>query len=49
MKVTSWNVNSVRTRLGHVTDWLQTNPVDVLCLQETKVRDEDFPESAFTD
>lgn len=49
MQVTSWNVNSVRTRLQQVTDWLQTNPVDVLCLQETKVVDEDFPEQAFTD
>ena len=49
MQVTSWNVNSVRTRLEHVTNWLQANPVDVLCLQETKVVDEDFPEAAFTD
>ena len=49
MKVASWNVNSVRTRLQQVTDWLEKNPVDVLCLQETKVVDEDFPEAAFTD
>ena len=47
MQVTSWNVNSVRTRLEHVTNWLQAHPVDVLCLQETKVVDEDFPEAAF--
>lgn len=47
MQVASWNVNSVRTRLGHVTDWLAANPVDVLCLQETKVVDQDFPRSAF--
>ncbi|NJR16066.1 MAG: exodeoxyribonuclease III [Calothrix sp. CSU_2_0] len=43
MKVASWNVNSVRSRLEHVTNWLQQNPVDVLCLQETKVVDADFP------
>ncbi len=49
MKVTTWNVNSVRTRLEHITQWLQANPVDVLCLQETKVIDKDFPEQAFTD
>lgn len=49
MKVTSWNVNSVRTRLEHVTGWLEANPVDVMCLQETKVVDEDFPEQAFID
>ena len=29
--------------------WLQDNPIDVLCLQETKVVDESFPRSAFTD
>lgn len=48
MQVASWNVNSVRTRLDHVTDWLTTNPdVDVLCLQETKVVDPDFPKAPF--
>src|SRR5919202_1759658 len=47
MKVATWNVNSIRTRLGQVVDWLQTNPVDVLCLQETKVVDADFPRSQF--
>ncbi|MEM6351347.1 MAG: exodeoxyribonuclease III [Cyanobacteria bacterium P01_D01_bin.14] len=49
MKVASWNVNSVRTRLTHVIDWLTANPVDVLCLQETKVQDKDFPIEAFTE
>lgn len=47
MKVASWNVNSIRTRLEQVTHWLESNPVDVLCLQETKVTDEDFPTEAF--
>lgn len=45
MKIATWNVNSIRTRIEHVADWLQTNPVDVLCLQETKVVDPDFPRS----
>jgi exodeoxyribonuclease-3 len=45
MKVATWNVNSIRTRLLQVVDWLQANPVDVLCLQETKVVDADFPRS----
>jgi exodeoxyribonuclease-3 len=45
MKVATWNVNSVRTRLEQVIDWLKQNPVDVLCLQETKVVDADFPRS----
>lgn len=43
MKVATWNVNSLRVRLAHVLDWLQDNPVDALCLQETKVVDADFP------
>lgn len=47
MKVATWNVNSIRTRLNHVTQWLQANPVEVLCLQETKVTDEQFPRSPF--
>ncbi|HEY9872330.1 MAG TPA: endonuclease/exonuclease/phosphatase family protein, partial [Candidatus Obscuribacterales bacterium] len=42
MKIATWNVNSIRTRLDHVVQWLQSNPVDVLCLQETKVVDEKF-------
>ncbi len=45
MKIATWNVNSIRSRLAHVGDWLQVNPVDVLCLQETKVVDEEFPRS----
>ncbi|NJL47384.1 MAG: exodeoxyribonuclease III [Leptolyngbyaceae cyanobacterium SM2_5_2] len=47
MKVATWNVNSIRSRLDHATQWLQNNPVDVLCLQETKVVDADFPTEAF--
>ena len=49
MKIATWNVNSVRSRLEHVTDWLTSNPVDVLCLQETKVMDDSFPHGAFED
>jgi exodeoxyribonuclease-3 len=50
MQIATWNVNSVRTRIAHVCDWLQANPdVDVLCLQETKVVDADFPHTPFTD
>ncbi|MEB3232320.1 MAG: exodeoxyribonuclease III [Leptolyngbyaceae bacterium] len=47
MKIATWNVNSVRTRLEHITDWLTANPVEVLCLQETKVMDDRFPRDAF--
>ncbi|MFZ4639483.1 MAG: exodeoxyribonuclease III [Nodosilinea sp.] len=47
MKVATWNVNSLRSRLHHVTRWLQENPVDILCLQETKVVDAAFPGDDF--
>jgi exodeoxyribonuclease-3 len=43
MQIATWNVNSIRTRLTHVTDWLTQSAVDVLCVQETKVVDKDFP------
>ncbi|NCJ05853.1 exodeoxyribonuclease III [Synechococcales cyanobacterium C] len=49
MKIATWNVNSIRMRLPHVLDWLDANPVDALCLQETKVVDADFPRSQFTE
>lgn len=47
MQVATWNVNSIRSRLDHVIHWLGANPVDVLCLQETKVVDDSFPREAF--
>jgi exodeoxyribonuclease-3 len=43
MKVATWNVNSLRVRLPHLTDWLAANAPDVICLQETKCTDETFP------
>ena len=46
MKLATWNVNSLKVRLPHVLDWLAVNPVDVLCLQETKQQDGDFPQTA---
>ncbi|MDJ0800033.1 MAG: exodeoxyribonuclease III [Calothrix sp. MO_167.B12] len=49
MKIATWNVNSIRTRLDHVIDWLKENSIDVLCLQETKVVDEQFPRSPFAE
>lgn len=47
MKIATWNVNSIRTRCQQVADWLQQTSVDVLCLQETKVMDHDFPKTPF--
>ncbi|HEX2859585.1 MAG TPA: exodeoxyribonuclease III [Alphaproteobacteria bacterium] len=49
MKIATWNVNSLRTRLSHVTRWLGTHKADVLCLQETKVEDSLFPLEALAE
>ncbi len=43
MKIATWNVNSLKVRLPHVLDWLATHQPDVLCLQETKLEDGNFP------
>ena len=47
MKVATFNVNSIRKRLSVVKRWLKTHAPDVLCLQETKVQDSEFPLQAF--
>ncbi len=47
MRIASWNVNSVRTRLDQVRSWLEQEQPEVLCLQETKVADALFPQAAF--
>ena len=47
MRIATWNVNSVRTRLEQVLAWLETVEPDLLCLQETKVDDPLFPIAAF--
>lgn len=43
MKLATWNVNSIRTRLPRLLAWLEKQKPDVVCLQETKVVNEDFP------
>jgi exodeoxyribonuclease-3 len=45
MKFATWNVNSLKVRLPHLREWLAANPIDVVCLQETKQQDVDFPEA----
>jgi exodeoxyribonuclease-3 len=47
MRIATWNVNSVRTRLDQVLAWLAAERPEVLCLQETKVADELFPLAPF--
>jgi exodeoxyribonuclease-3 len=49
LKIATWNVNSLRVRLEHVLKWLERERPDVLALQETKLKDEDFPADAFRD
>ncbi|HEY8606222.1 MAG TPA: exodeoxyribonuclease III [Noviherbaspirillum sp.] len=45
MRLATWNVNSLKVRLPQVLQWLTENPVDVLCLQETKLTDDKFPQA----
>lgn len=46
MKLATWNVNSIRARLPRLLDWLARTSPDVVCLQELKVPDEEFPVEA---
>ena len=43
MKIACWNVNSLKVRLPHLTDWLAAEQPDVVCLQETKTEDANYP------
>jgi exodeoxyribonuclease-3 len=47
MKFATFNTNSIRARLPIIKDWLDREGPDVLCVQETKVRDKDFPADLF--
>lgn len=43
MKLATWNVNSLKVRLPQLIDWLSAQQPDVVCLQETKTEDANFP------
>ncbi len=43
MLIATWNVNSIRARLDRLVAWLRRTGPDVVCLQELKVPDDDFP------
>lgn len=49
MRLLTWNINSVRLRLGSLTKLLDRQKPDVFCLQETKTQDEFFPVDALVD
>ena len=46
MKLAAWNVNSLKVRLPQLLDWLAAQRPDVVCLQETKLEDQHFPQQA---
>lgn len=43
MKISTWNINSIKIRLSPLIEILKGNNIDYICLQETKVKDENFP------
>ena len=47
MRIATWNVNSIRARADRVEAWLDRSDVDVLAIQETKAKDENFPFTVF--
>jgi exodeoxyribonuclease-3 len=47
MRVASWNINSLRKRQERLLDWLAKEQPDIVCLQETKCSDDQFPELVF--
>ena len=47
MRITCWNVNSLKARLGHVLDYCRSGQTDCLLLQELKLTDEAFPHDEF--
>jgi len=47
MRIATWNVNSIRQRLDHLTAWLAERQPDIVCLQEIKCQDDAFPRQAF--
>jgi exodeoxyribonuclease-3 len=49
MKIASWNVNSLNVRLPHLQEWLRLQAPDVLALQETKLEDSRFPDTALVE
>jgi exodeoxyribonuclease III len=49
MRVATWNVNSIRSRVGRVVDWIGREDVDVLAMQEIKCKPDQFPYDAFAE
>ena len=47
MRIATWNVNSIKQRLENLVSWLAARQPDIVCLQETKCIDQDFPRERF--
>lgn len=47
MRIASWNVNSLNARMPRVVEWLERMQPNVVCMQETKMKDEAFPKAEF--
>lgn len=43
MKIATWNVNSINVRMPQMLEWIERESPDVICLQETKCVDDNFP------
>lgn len=48
MRIATWNVNSIRSRIERVEAWLARSDIDILAMQETKANAEQFPSARFT-
>ena len=47
MKIASWNVNSVRARIGNLLNYIKTSKIDILMIQEIKTEEKNFPFNDF--
>lgn len=48
IRIATWNINSIRVRLGLLDETIKNNNIDIILLQETKCQDREFPLSAMT-
>src|SRR6185312_3034430 len=46
MKIATFNINGINQRLGNLLAWLEVTRPDIVCLQELKAADAEFPEAA---
>jgi len=49
VRIATWNINSVRLRIAHVLRFIKEQNIDVMCLQESKTENKNFPLTEFID